>query len=97
MRALQSDWRAAQLSQADRVMLGFVDKLTRRPGAMTREDAEALKAAGFEARAILDIVLVASFFNYVNRVADALGIPLEPGWEEQWPPQPADSTGSGSS
>lgn len=78
-------------------MLDFVDKLTRRPGSMTREDAEALKAVGFEERAILDIVLVAAFFNYVNRVADALGIPLEQGWAEQWPPQPVNGSSSGTS
>jgi uncharacterized peroxidase-related enzyme len=83
---MQSDWRTAELSSADRAMLSFADKLTRTPGAMTREDAEALRAAGFDERGLLDIVLVTSFFNYVNRVADALGIPLEPGWEEQWPP-----------
>jgi uncharacterized peroxidase-related enzyme len=86
---MQGDWRSAELSPADRVMLEFAEKLTGNPGAMTAQDAQALRDAGFDERGMLDIVLVTAFFNYVNRVADALGIPLEPGWEEQWPPQTA--------
>ena len=55
-------------------MLGYVEKLTRDPPSVGREDIEALRAAGFEDVAILQINLIASFFNHINRVADGLGV-----------------------
>lgn len=45
---------------------------------MTREDCDALRAVGLTDRDILDAVEVISYFNYINRVADALGIDPEP-------------------
>ncbi len=64
-------------------MLGFVDKLTRTPGEMEPSDVESLRRAGFEDRAIHDLVLVASYYAFVNRVADGLGVDLEPGWNAE--------------
>lgn len=64
-------------------MLDYVLKLTRDPGGMTADDAEALSAAGFGDRAILDICQVASYYNYVNRLADGLGVELEPHWRDE--------------
>ena len=58
-------------------MLDYVMKLTLTPAAMTREDVEILRSHGFEDKAILQIVLIASFFAYYNRVADGLGIARE--------------------
>lgn len=61
-------------------------KLTRSPQAMTREDIEGLHAHGFDDRAIHDAVQVIAYFNYINRVADALGIEHETqirAWEEE--------------
>ena len=55
-------------------MLDYTAKLTRTPGDMTRQDVEALREAGFDDRAILQINLIASYFNYINRVADGLGV-----------------------
>ena len=55
-------------------MLDYAAKLTRTPGDMTRQDVEALRDAGFDDRAILQINLIASYFNYINRVADGLGV-----------------------
>jgi len=52
----------------------FVDKLTRDPSAARREDVDILRANGFDDTAILQITLIASFFNYINRVADGLGV-----------------------
>jgi len=66
------------LSDADRAMLRFAVKLTRTPSAMTREDIEALRAAGLDDTAIHDVVQVTGFFNYYNRLADGLGIDPEP-------------------
>ena len=78
MAAVRSDYRQASLSPADRLMLDFAVKLTREPRAMTREDVEGLRAAGFSDTAIHDIVQITGFFAYYNRLADGLGIDPEP-------------------
>jgi uncharacterized peroxidase-related enzyme len=72
--ALKTDYTTALLAPADRAMLDYVAKLTLTPAEMTRADVETLRAHGFEDQAILQIVLIASFFAYYNRVADALGL-----------------------
>jgi len=64
-------------------MLDYAVKLTRDPGAMAPCDTEALQAAGFGDRAILDICQIVSYYNYVNRLADGLGVELEEGWEDE--------------
>lgn len=58
-------------------MLGYVEKLTKNPVSLWRDDMEALRQVGFDDTAILQITLIASFFNYINRVADALGVGRE--------------------
>lgn len=58
-------------------MLSYVEKLTLNPVAVWRDDMDALRAAGFDDTAILQITLIASFFNYINRVADGLGVGRE--------------------
>jgi alkylhydroperoxidase family enzyme len=55
-------------------MLDFVAQLTRDATKITKADHAKLKAAGFDDRGILQITLIASWFNYINRVADALGV-----------------------
>jgi uncharacterized peroxidase-related enzyme len=71
--ALRADWRTAPLSDADRAMLTFVEKLTLRPATCQADDLRALRDAGFDDRGILQITMITSMFNYLNRVADALG------------------------
>ena len=44
---------------------------------MAQADVDALRAAGFDDRAVHDATQVVSYFNYINRVADALGVELE--------------------
>lgn len=61
-------------------MLDYALKLTCDPGAMTADDVAALRAAGFGDRAILDICQIVAYYNYVNRLADGLGVELEDGW-----------------
>ena len=58
-------------------MLDYVDLLTRHPARVQREHVETLRTHGFDDTAILQINLIASFFNYVNRVADGLGVGRE--------------------
>ena len=55
-------------------MLDFVAQLTKDATRITREDHERLRSVGFDDRGILQITLIASWFNYINRVADALGV-----------------------
>ncbi len=61
--------------------MDFAVKLTKTPGQMGRADVEALRRQGFKDRAIHDIVQVVAYFNYINRIADGLGVDLEPEME----------------
>ena len=72
--ALRRDYTQANLSPADRAMLDYVAQLTRHAWKTTPEDLDQLRRAGFDDRAILQINLIASWFNYINRVADGLGV-----------------------
>jgi NAD(P)H-hydrate epimerase len=63
-----------------RALLAYALKLTRTPAAMTRDDVDALRAHGLDDRAIVDANQVVAYYNYVNRVADGLGVELEPSW-----------------
>jgi uncharacterized peroxidase-related enzyme len=71
---LRRDYRQAVLPDQDRIMLDFAVRLTRAAYKTTPEDLDRLRAAGFDDVAILQITLIASWFNYINRVADALGV-----------------------
>jgi len=77
VKALQADYRTAPISEADRVMLDYVFQVTKDATRISKEDHERLRAHGFDDRAVLQITLIASWFNYVNRVADALGVGRE--------------------
>lgn len=62
------------------VLCGYALKLTLRPWEMSEADVSALRAGGFSDRDVVDANQVVSYFNYVNRVADGLGVELEPRW-----------------
>ena len=72
--ALRHDWRTAPISDAERVMAEYVVQLTEDATGVTPAQHDRLRAAGFDDRGILQITLIASWFNYINRVADALGV-----------------------
>jgi uncharacterized peroxidase-related enzyme len=74
VQALRKDYRIAPISEQDRVMLDYVVQLTKDATRIQREDHERLRAVGFDDTAILQITLIASWLNYINRVADALGV-----------------------
>jgi uncharacterized peroxidase-related enzyme len=74
VKALQDDYKTAPISAQDRAMLDYVAQLTRDATRISREDHEHLRAVGFDDQGILQITLIASWFNYINRVADALGV-----------------------
>ncbi len=72
--ALREDYTKAPISEQDRAMIDYVVKLTKDATKCSPEDHVQLRKAGFDDRGILQITLIASWFNYINRVADALGV-----------------------
>ena len=72
--ALQNDYANAPISEQDRVMLDYVVQLTKDATKISPANHERLREVGFDDKGILQITLIASWFNYINRVADALGV-----------------------
>jgi uncharacterized peroxidase-related enzyme len=77
VEALRKDYSKAPITPQERVMLDYVVKLTKDATKVWKDDIDGLRQAGFDDRAILQITLIASWFNYINRVADALGVGRE--------------------
>ena len=77
VEAIRRDFRTAPISEQDRVMLEYVETLTKDATRIGRADHDRLRASGFDDKGILQITLIASWFNYINRVADALGVGRE--------------------
>ena len=77
VEALEKDYAAAPISPQDRVMLDYVVKLTKDATKVWKDDIERLRSVGFDDRGILQITLIASWFNHINRVADSLGVGRE--------------------
>lgn len=82
---MAADWRSAGLGALDVALCEFAEKLTREPAAMLALDIEALKGHGLDDAAIHDCIQVVAYFNYINRVADAVHVELEP----EMPPYPS--------
>jgi uncharacterized peroxidase-related enzyme len=77
VEALERDYTTAPITPQERVMLDYVVKLTKDATQVWKDDHEKLRETGFDDRAILQITLIAAWFNYINRVADALGVGRE--------------------
>ena len=77
VEALKVDYHSAPISEQDLVMLEYVEQITRDATAISPAFHDRLRAVGFDDRGILQITLIASWFNYINRVADALGVGRE--------------------
>jgi uncharacterized peroxidase-related enzyme len=82
--AVKQNYRHARLSPREKALAKFAELVTRTPFAVRRQDLETLRRHGLSDRDILDAVEVVSYFNYINRVADALGIDPEPEMRERW-------------
>lgn len=72
--AVREDYKTAPITEAEKVMLDYVVQLTKDAVKITPEYHERMREVGFDDTAILQITLIASWFNYINRVADALGV-----------------------
>ena len=77
VEALEKDYTSAPLPDQERVMVDYVVKLTKDATKVSSADHEKLRQVGFDDKGILQITLIASWFNYINRVADALGVGRE--------------------
>jgi uncharacterized peroxidase-related enzyme len=72
--AIRHDFRSAPITEADRAMLEYAEQITLDATCVTDAHHARLREVGFDDRAILQITLIAAWFNYINRVADALGV-----------------------
>jgi len=72
--ALREDYRFAPITEAERVMCDYVVQITKDATKIHPGVLAGLRKVGFDDTAILQITLIASWFNYINRVADALGV-----------------------
>ncbi len=79
IEALRSDYKSAPISEAEMAMCDYVVQLTKDATKIHPAYHERLRSVGFDDTAILQITLIASWFNYINRVADALGVGRENG------------------
>lgn len=79
------DYRAAGLEPRVRALCDLATKLTLTPADMGQEDVDALRAHGWSDAAVHDAIQVVSYFNYINRIAEAVGIEDEPEWTENQP------------
>jgi uncharacterized protein YciW len=70
------------MTDAERAMLEYVEKLTLTPSSMKEEDVQKLRNAGWTDRDILDICQVAAYFNYRVRMADGLGVDLDDAYNQ---------------
>ena len=74
---LIADYKKADITEADKLILEYAEKITKTPASITKADIDKLLANGFDKQGVHDIAQVASYFNYVNRLADSLGVELE--------------------
>lgn len=77
VHAVARNWREAPLSDADRALCEFAAKLTLEQHSMAPADLDELRTRGFDDRAIHDATQVVGYFNYITRIADALGVEPE--------------------
>jgi uncharacterized peroxidase-related enzyme len=71
------DWRTAGLDAATSALLEFAERLTDDCAAVGREDVEVLRSHGFDDQGISSCVQVVAYFNYINRIAEGLGVAVE--------------------
>ena len=79
---MKQNYRRAKLSPRQKALSKFAEMVTRAPAALRRQDVESLRKHGLSDRDVLDAVEIIAYFNYINRVADALGIDPEPEMRE---------------
>ena len=81
---MKHNYARATLSSRQKALCQFAEMVTRAPNALEKRHVEALRAHGLSDRDILDAVQVISYFNYINRIADALGVDPEPEMRQEY-------------
>jgi uncharacterized peroxidase-related enzyme len=79
---LQHDHTLAEVEPEERAMLDYAVKLNREPARVCEADLKPLRDAGFDDQGMMDIVMIVSLFNFMNRLADGLGVQTEPAMEK---------------
>ena len=74
VKAIVRDWRSAPLSEKEKALFAYAEKLTRAPSAMNEANIQELRECGWTDEDIHDATQVIAYFNYINRLADALGV-----------------------
>jgi uncharacterized peroxidase-related enzyme len=74
VEALKADWRKAKLEPRERAMLEYAETITRDATKVSPATLDGLRAHGYDDVAILQMATIAAWFNYINRMADALGV-----------------------
>lgn len=82
VEAFKSDYRGVDIADADRAMLDYVSVLTLTPASTSEQHIAALRTAGFDDEAILEINQITGFFAWCNRTVDGLGVELEAFWDD---------------
>ena len=81
LNAVRENWRTANLNQLDRTLCTYAEKLTLTPHEMTAADLTDLRDLGLDEVSLHDTMQVISYFNYINRIADATHVDLDPGMD----------------
>ena len=77
---MAEDFERAPLGDRVKTILRYAVKLTLDPGSMGRADVEELRRHGLDDAEIHRVAQITAYFNYINRVADGLGVDPEPEW-----------------
>ena len=72
--AFRTDWRSAAIAPRERAMLEYAEAITKDATTVSPATLDGLRGHGFDDVAILQMTVIASWFNYINRMADALGV-----------------------
>ena len=79
---LMHDYTKADLDAQTKGMLDYAVKLTRDPASMNKADVDALRSLGLSDEQVLSVVLITCDFNFMTRLADGLGVEVDPGRQE---------------
>ncbi len=74
---IKTDYRSAALEPRARAILDFAEKVTTKAPEVTADDLEQLRRLGLSDEEILDVVLITAYYNFMTRIADALGVELD--------------------
>lgn len=78
LERLLDDPAKAGLSPREEALAGYARALTRSPGEMTRDEVELLRSRGLSDEEILQANMIVAYFNFVNRIANGLGVEAPP-------------------